>query len=842
MTPRATYRIQFHKDFTFADALGLVDYFADLGISHLYASPIATARAGSTHGYDVVDPTRINPELGGEEAFRTLAAALRERGLGIILDIVPNHMAVGGSDNDWWLDVLEKGAESPYARYFDIDWAPADPELDGKVLAPFLGGPYEEVLASGDLVLDYEPDKRRLSVLAYGTHRFPIRRDDYPALLAEAGAERLTEAVAEELKSLYDPLRDAGRERLHALLDRQLHRLAWWRVAGDEINWRRFFEITELAGLRVEDPAVFDAVHALPLRLYAEGLIDGVRVDHVDGLADPTDYCRRLRAALEIAAASRPVDAPAGPAYLVVEKILAEGERLPREWGTDGTSGYDYMNEAAALLHDPAGEAPLSAFWEELSGRPANFAVEEKAARLEILSRSFSGQLDAAVAAFHAVARSDVVTRDVSAGALRRGLTALLSVFPAYRTYGTGDGAVETDATIRASAAERAKVEIGTAEAPVIDLLVGWLAGEGPGDIALRREAVRRFQQLSAPVSAKAVEDTAFYRYGRLLSRTDVGFDPARFAATPEHFARAAVERLETFPHALLATATHDHKRGEDVRARLAVLSEVPERWIETARRWLARVPEGIDAGDCYQMFQTLVGAWPLGSAEADFADRVVAWQTKALREAKLRSSWTHPDEAYEQACEAFVRELLAGDFAAELRAFVGEIEAAGAVNGIVQAVLRCTVTGVPDCYQGTEHWDFSLVDPDNRRPVDFAARIATLAGDGRDWRSGALKQQAIAEALRLRREKPALFAEGRFERVAVTGARADHVFAFLRSHGSDRLLVAVPLRVGAVLHGADAPVFPAQYWSDTEVVVPGGEALPAAELFEAAPYALRWV
>ncbi|PSJ39073.1 malto-oligosyltrehalose synthase [Allosphingosinicella deserti] len=842
MTPRATYRIQFHKDFPFSAALPLVDYLADLGISHLYASPIATARAGSTHGYDVVDPTTINPELGGEADFRALAAALRARGLGIILDIVPNHMAVGGADNEWWLDVLEKGAQSPYARYFDIDWAPADRELEGKVLAPFLGAPYDEVLASGDLVLDYEPDKRRLSVLAYGTHRFPIRRDDYPALLAEAGSERLNDAAAEELKTLYDGTRDAGRERLHALLDRQLHRLAWWRVAGDEINWRRFFEITELAGLRVEDPAVFDAVHALPLRLYGEGLIDGVRVDHVDGLADPTDYCRRLRAALDVAAASRLPEAPGGPAYLVVEKILAEGERLPPEWGTDGTSGYDYMNEAAALLHDPAGEAPLSDFWAELSGRPRDFAEEEKAARLEILSRSFSGQLEAAVAAFHALARSDVSTRDVSAGALRRGLTALLSVFPAYRTYGTGDGAVETDAPIRADAAARAKAEIGPAEAPLIDRVVGWLAGEGPGDLALRRDAVRRFQQLSAPVSAKAVEDTAFYRYGRLLSRTDVGFDPGRFAATPEHFARASVERLETFPHALLATATHDHKRGEDVRARLAVLSELPERWIETARRWLARVPDGIDAGDAYPLFQTLVGAWPLAGGTDDFGARVAAWQTKALREAKLRSSWTHPDEVYEQRCEAFARDLLAGGFVAELESFVGEIAAAGAVNAITQAVLRCTVPGVPDCYQGTEFWDFSLVDPDNRRPVGFAARIEALAEGADDWRSGAVKQKAIAEALALRREKPQLFAQGRFERIAVTGPRADHVFAFLRTHGEDRLLVTVPLHVGAALHGLDAPVFPAQYWDDTQIVVPGGEVLEAAELFGERSYALRRV
>ncbi|TFI58745.1 malto-oligosyltrehalose synthase [Sphingomonas parva] len=837
LPPRATYRLQFHAGFTFADALPLVPYLDALGISHVYASPIGTARAGSNHGYDVVDPTRVNPELGGEAGFRALVAALRARGMGLILDIVPNHMAVGGSDNEWWLDLLEKGEASDHAKFFDVDWAPADPALKGKVLAPFLGAPYAEALASGDLVLDQ--DGRGFAIVAYGTHRFPIRREDQAALLAEGGA-------LARLRALYDGRDPRGRERLHALLERQHWRLAWWRVAGDEINWRRFFEITELAGLRVEDPAVFDAVHALPLRLYAEGLIDGVRIDHVDGLADPGGYCRRLRDALTSAAAARPDDAPKGPAYLVVEKILAEGERLPEEWGTDGTSGYDYMNAAAALLHDARGAEPLGAFWAELSGRPADFAAEEKAARLEILARSFSGQLAAAVSAFHALARSDLATRDVAAGALRRALTFLLSVFPAYRTY--GPDAPASDAWIRDRAAARARDEVGPAEAPLVDLVVGWLAGEGPGDRGLMREAVRRFQQLSAPVSAKAVEDTAFYRYGRLLSRTDVGFDPARLAASPEHFAAAGAERLATFPDAMLATATHDHKRGEDVRARLAVLSERPERWIEAAREWLSLVPDEVDRGDAYALLQTLVGAWPLdldpGDAEGvgAFAERVIAWQTKALREAKLRSSWTQPDEAYEAACAGLVRHLTGPAFAGELHAFVAEIEAAGALNGIAQAVLRCTVPGVPDCYQGTEFWDFSLVDPDNRRPVDFAARVAALerGGDG-GWRSGAVKQRAIAGALALRRESPALFARGAFRRVEATGPRAENVFAFLREREGERVLVAVPLHVAEPLKGAgDLRIAPA-WWGETTIEV-DGLTFSVAELFDEAPWAVRRV
>ena len=826
--PRATYRLQFHAGFTFAAAVPLAPYLAALGISHVYASPIATARAGSGHGYDVVDPATINPELGGEDGFRALAAALRAEGLGLILDIVPNHMAVGGADNPWWLDLLEKGEASAYAHYFDIDWAPADPALRGRVLAPFLGTPYAQALASGELVLDGEGEA--LAVLAYGVQRFPIRREDRAGLLAEAGA-------LARLRALYDGRDPRGRERLHALLERQHWRLAWWRTAGDSINWRRFFEITELAGLRVEEEEVFDAVHALPLRLYAEGLIDGVRVDHVDGLADPTAYCRRLRDALE---ALRP------GAYIVVEKILAEGERLPAEWRTDGSSGYDYMEDSAALLHHPAGAAPLGAFWAEASGRPADFAPEEQEARREILSRSFSGQLEAAVAAFRAVAASDLATRDVTAGALRRALEALLHHFPAYRTYGSGDGAVASDGWIRARAGAAARAAVGPAEAAVVDLVLAWLAGDGPGELALRRDAVRRFQQLSAPVSAKAVEDTAFYRYGRLLSRTDVGFAPQRFAAGPAEFADRVAARAADFPDAMLATATHDHKRGEDVRARLALLSEIPERWLEFARPWLARAGS-VDRGDAYMLLQTLVGAWPPGLAPDDragleaFAERVVAWQQKALREAKLRSSWTLPDAAYEAAAEALARDWLAGPQASEIAGFVAAIAAAGAANGLAQAVLRCTLPGVPDCYQGCELWDFSLVDPDNRRPVDFAARIALLAGEGGgDWRSGAIKQRAIATALGLRRERPALFARGRFLPVAARGPRAEKVFAFLREQEGARLLVAVPLRVAEPLRGAEAPAIPAQWWGDTRIDLPGGATLRVAELFAEAPYALR--
>ncbi len=857
MIPRATYRLQFHKGFTFADAAPLAPYLAALGVSHVYASPIGTARAGSTHGYDQVDPTQVNPELGAEAGFRAMAAALKAHGLGVILDIVPNHMAVGQADNRWWMDVLRHGAHSDHAQMFDIDWDPADPVLQGKMLAPFLGRPYAEALAGGDLRLSRDAQTGELSVWAYDAHRFPLRPQDQGA--TDAGLD------------VADP---SGRARLHALLEDQAFRLAWWKTAGDEINWRRFFDITELAGVRVERPEVFALIHALPLRLYAEGLIDGVRVDHVDGLADPAGYCRRLRAALDEAGAKRPANA-AGPAYLVVEKILAQGERLSPDWLTDGTTGYDYMNEAAALLHDPAGEAALTSLWTRISGRAAAFEDEERQARLETLRRSFSGQLEAAVAAFHRVARSDMATRDLTAGMLRRGLTVLLSVFPAYRTYGTGDAAPASDAPLLARALERASAYVAPGEGPVLDRIAAWLAGRGPGELALRREAVRRFQQLSAPVAAKAVEDTAFYRYGRLLSRDDVGSDPGRLAGGVGQMHAANAERAACLPSAMLATATHDHKRGEDVRARLAVISERPERWASHVDRWTelnAGAASGIDPVDLYPLYQTLVGAWPPFLAADDaagltaFGGRVMGWWRKALREAKLNSSWAAPDEAYEAACEIFLKHALdpvqSAGFLADLIGFVDEIAPAGAVNGLTQVLLRCTAPGVPDLYQGTEFWDFSLVDPDNRRPVDFGLRTSALSHAvdlpslRRSWADGRIKQRVIASALDLRRRWPEVFAQGTYHPLDVEGEGHGSVIAFLRRSGDRAVLVAAPLHADEAVQPADLSLS-ASWCGDRRLRLPkdlaqsrltdvlsgrtssAEEELPLTLLFQSAPVAL---
>ena len=788
MTPRATYRLQCHEDFTLDDAAAAVPYLARLGISHVYTSPITTAAAGSTHGYDVIDPTSVNPELGGEAALRRLVAALRAHDMGLIIDIVPNHMGVAGGGNAWWNDVLACGQASDFARYFDIDWRE-------KLLLPILGAPLGEVLASGDIAVDRDGDLPMLVI--YGEHRLPIRPED----------------------------RGGPFDDLPALVERQHYRLGWWRIANDELNWRRFFSINDLAGLRVEDSAVFEATHALYFRLYAEGLIDGVRVDHVDGLTDPAGYCRTLRARLD--AIERPGDVPPGPAYLVIEKILGAGEPLAQDWGVDGTSGYDFMEQVSALLHDPAGEAVLTQAWHEHSGRALDFEEEELVARQQLPRWQFEGQLAACVEAFAALAATNNETHALTRSMLGRAIERMLRVFPVYRTYGTGDDAPASDAAIRETVRQRAARFTPPGEADVVDRILAWLGGEGSGDADLAADAVRRFQQLSAPVAAKSVEDTAFYRYGRLLSRTDVGSDAARFALSIDEFHAIAEARARDWPHAMLTTATHDHKRGEDVRARLAVLSALPEAWLDRVAAWEAMAGEAakdVDPADRYILYQTLYGAWPTGLDASDreglvaFADRVIARQEKAVREAKLRSSWAQPDEKYEAQCAALVRAMLdpdnGGAFIADITAFVADTAGAARANTLAQVALRYTVPGMPDCYQGCEFADLSLVDPDNRRPVDYAAREQALDGGAADAITGA-KIRLIADLLARRRAEPALFADGGYERIAVTGPRAANVLAFRRALAEQRLTCVVALHCAAALpNGQVSPSH--DWWGDT--------------------------
>ena len=786
MTPRATYRLQFNQDFTFADAEAIVPYLARLGISHLYASPITVARAGSTHGYDVVDHTRIDPVLGGEEGFRRLVALLRAHDMGVILDIVPNHMGVAGGGNAWWNDVLANGQASDFATYFDINWR-------RPILLPILGTTLDEAIGAG--AIEVVAAAEGLELVVYGEHRIPLRPDDR------------------------EPPRDEA--ALRALLERQHYRLGWWRTANDLLNWRRFFTINELAGVRIEDSAVFEAVHALVFRLYRERLIDGVRVDHVDGLADPAGYCRTLRARLD--AIDRPGE---GRAYIVVEKILGSGEALATDWGVDGTSGYDFMAAVTDLLHDPAGERALTDAWAEIGGRSRDFAAEELLARQQLLDWQFAAQFDACVAAFAALCARQHRADTITPAMLRRGCALLLHHFPVYRTYATGKGAPASDAVVRDRVRAAVAPHVPPGEHNVVDWILGILAGASGADGA---EAALRLQQLSAPIAAKSVEDTAFYRYGRLLSRNDVGFDAAHWSSSIEDFFAAMETRAARWPRAMLATATHDHKRGEDVRARLAVLSEMPELWLAEVARWEEATRElgtGIDPGDRYMLWQTLVGSWPSAGPDAAFLDRIRQWQQKALREAKLRSSWEAPDDAYEARYAGFAETILSDERATGLRAliaaFVGRIGPAARRNALVQTALRYTCPGVPDLYQGTELEDLSLVDPDNRRPVDYRGREQSLEQDSDE------KLSLIASLLAARRQEPALFATGTFKRAAVAGPLAEHILAFSRTTADRRLNVAVLLHSAELNDGRDDP-----RWAATTITFAGVDERAATILTE---------
>jgi (1->4)-alpha-D-glucan 1-alpha-D-glucosylmutase len=895
--PRATARLQLHKGFNFDQAAEVVPYYAKLGVSHIYASPILTARSGSTHGYDVVDPTRINPELGGEDGLRRFVARIRAAGLGLILDIVPNHMGIG-PENPWWQHVLEWGRASPYAHWFDIDWEPADETLRNRIMAPFLGQPYGDILAAGEIRLQYDAPRGKFFA-AYYSHRFPIAPADYAAILrtvnapalvpiiatfeerdaqgpegrlrqqdADAGfallrAHGLTDTGRAEIDAAlanFDSTTPAGFDALHALLERQHYRLCWWRCAADGMNWRRFFEVTDLAGVRVEQDDVFEATHAQIFRLYAEGFIDGVRIDHVDGLADPGAYCRKLRQRLQAVAAQRPPALPPEPAYLIVEKILAPHEQLRTNWEIDGTSGYDFMDRVGAVLHDPQGEAPLTALWNTLTGSGLDFAAEVRQARRQLLAHNLAGEYEAAARALHALARTDLHTRDFSLGAIRRVFAELLVHFPTYRTYADSNGRDAIDDEVIGQALECARRSVDRTELPLLEVLATWLGGAAPRDAAdprvrrLHQRAITRFQQLTPPLSAKSVEDTAFYRYGRLLSRNEVGSDPGQFAIPAQEFHAANRLRRERFPDAMLATATHDHKRGEDLRMRIAVLSECPQEWERTVRRWMemnaplrTRLPgaqggEGSIApqpADELMLYQMLLGAWPIGLDAQNaagiraFAERIERWQTKALREAKQVSDWVLPNEAYEEACKRFLHAALEpradNAFLQELAGTVRRLTPAGMIKSLAQAVLRMTSPGMPDLYQGTDLWDFSLVDPDNRRPVDYAVRGQMLepAGKALDavegWETGRIKQQIVRRSLAVRAQVPELFARGDYLPLETRGTHAGAVLAFTRRHGNRTALVVVPLRSYALLDAASAPVFDPAAWADTTVQLPQG-------------------
>lgn len=771
---RATARLQLHTGFDFDAAAEQADYFATLGVSHLYLSPIAAAMPGSTHGYDGIDPARINPELGGEDGFLRLAGRARERGLGLLLDIVPNHLAAA-PQNPWWSDVLMHGRRSRHAQWFDIDWDGAG--AGQRLWLPVLDRPLQEAIKAGVLRVEEFKDQ---PFLIHHDLRLPLSPRSYPL---QPGA-----------RSGWIERCNRFAERMDTLLQRQHYRLAWWRTGGDQVNYRRFFDITSLAALRVEREDVFDAVHALPLRLVRDGWVDGLRVDHIDGLADPGGYLQRLRAHLDAAAEAG--GRRAADITLHVEKILAEGEAVPAGWACDGTTGYDFMDQAGAWLHEPDSAQALSGQWLARSGDTRSLEQVQQAARDALLDGSLHADLQRLLVCVRQTVGEAAALGDITDAMLPRALCALLRHYPVYRPY-TLQTQIERDVLATAEAA--AVQGLDAAGRAALRLLVNALhAPEG-------HELRVRFGQLSAPLNAKAVEDTAFYRYYRALSRNEVGSDPQRIGLEGDVLIELAQARARQHPLAMLALATHDHKRGPDARARLALISTDVGAWRSALADWeqqcaAAGMPMPLPAAESYALWQALVGAWPMhGAPVADFAQRMDQWLRKALREGKRISNWLDPDLAVEDAAQQWLQDLM---HSSELRGvrdaladFVKTLAAAGASNGLAQLCLQVCLPGIPDIYQGTEFWDLSLVDPDNRRTVDFAQRAQALADDRswsellQDWHEGAPKMRLLSHLLQLRRERPALFLDGTLQGLS-DPASADLVF--VREHAGQVLLVAV--------------------------------------------------
>jgi (1->4)-alpha-D-glucan 1-alpha-D-glucosylmutase len=824
---RATYRVQLHAGFDFGAAASIADYLAALGVSHLYCSPYLQAAKGSTHGYDIVDPRAVNRELGGAAGHARLSEALRGAGLGQVLDIVPNHMAISGPDNPWWWDVLENGPASRYASYFDVDWDPPETRLRNVLLLPVLADHYGRVLERGDLHLVW---KDAVFTIRYHDHVFPVSPQSLHTLLMTAAERVGSDALAflagalSELPSptvtdrasverrhrhktvLYESLArlcaeeprvskaidtvvaevNASADSLDALLERQNFRLANWRAAARDLGYRRFFDINGLVGLRVEHEHVFRDTHRLVLGWLADGTLDGLRIDHPDGLRDPEAYLKRLRS-----------DGP--EAWVIVEKILEPGEALRDSWPVDGTTGYDFLNRASGLFVDPAGEKMLTEFYAEFTGESIDWAAVARAKKHQVMRETMGSDLNRLTALFLEICERRRRYRDYTRHELHEALRDTLASFSVYRTYVRPEPAVVHEDDVRriVEATDTARAHRPDLDGELFEFLRDVLRRRLVGD--LETELTMRFQQLAGPVMAKGVEDTAFYNFNRLVSLNEVGGDPGSFGVSVEEFHRACAETQARWPRTMLTTSTHDTKRSEDVRARLDLLSEIPERWAEAVHRWAVRNArhrrgDWPDRNAEYLFYQTLVGAWPIETS------RMTAYMAKATREAKAHTSWTSPNEAYDAALRDFVEGAMADlTFTVDAEAFVAPLIAAGRVNSLAQTLLKLTAPGIPDIYQGTELWDLSLVDPDNRRPVDYALRQRLLAALDRATPAeimarideGLPKLWVIRQSLQLRRRRPALFgSEGAYRPLAATGDRSGHVVAFTRGEG---ILTVVP-------------------------------------------------
>jgi (1->4)-alpha-D-glucan 1-alpha-D-glucosylmutase len=920
--PLSTYRLQFNRSFTFAQAAELVPYLAALGISHCYASPYLRARPGSTHGYDIIDHNRLNPEIGSEEDFERFVAALREHGMGQILDVVPNHMGVMGSDNAWWLDVLENGQASDYASYFDIDWEPAKDELQGKILVPILGDQYGNVLDNGELKLNFDRESGAFS-LFYHENRFPVNPREYPRILGR-GLERLEETLAAkredflELQSLIaafshlpsrnetapdqkaERLRDKeihkkrlatlcarsaeiaafieqnvcelngtpgdskSFDELHELVKVQAYRLAYWRVAADDINYRRFFDINDLAGLRMENEAVFEVTHRLVLDLLRQGKVDGLRIDHPDGLYDPAQYLRRLQTGL---APQSPESSSEPPKfYVVVEKILTGDEQLPKEWPVHGTTGYDFMNLVNGLFVDPESVGKMDRIYRVFTGGKVSFDNLVYRSKKIVMHAALASELNVLANALSRIALANRHTCDFTLNSLKDTLSRIVACFPVYRTYISESRVSETDRGYVQEAVDCAKRQSPGSDPSVFDFVQDALLlnkAESQGNVY--RKAVTRFamkaQQFTSAVMAKGLEDTSFYRYHRLDSLNEVGGDPRRFGMSPEIFHAKMAERSKSWPHSMLDTSSHDTKRSEDVRARIDVISEIPYRWGKEVRQWRElnqskkRLVDDVLApsrNDEYLLYQSLVGSWPLEGGvppDATYRERMKQYMLKAVREAKEKSSWANPNTNYEAAVIAFVDEVLAPSqenaFVASLAEFSSDVARIGMLNSLSQTLLKLTCPGVPDLYQGTELWDLSLVDPDNRRPVDYSRRAEILT-EMRTWpesgagliacvrdlvnhmSDGRIKMYLTWRALNLRKENPKLFADGDYLRRNIQGPKAKHLVAFARRWEEQELIVVVPRLCATLFSGQSAN--PLDVWKDTLLELAKGEFARASE------------
>ncbi|WP_213769466.1 malto-oligosyltrehalose synthase [Bradyrhizobium sp. dw_78] len=853
--PIATYRLQLTPDFDFDAAAAIVPYLKALGVSHLYASPFMKARKGSTHGYDIVDHTKFNPELGGEAGFERLSQTLKQHDLGLILDFVPNHVGVHYADNPWWLDVLEWGPASPHAASFDIDWDQLPYRARGGVLLPIIGSSYGEALEKGEIELRYDADEGSFSAW-YFEHRLPIAPERYSEILRTVVKEAGVEDQAPgknilELASRYRGLRHPNRSEapafkealkgitesadiiarglqayragpgqasqiaaLHRLLERQHYKLGHWRLASSDINYRRFFDVNTLAGLRVEDPATFDAMHRLVRKLIAEDRLQGLRLDHIDGLRDPAQYFHRLRRLIRDAQGNA-----ARPFYLVVEKILGEHEALHSFNGVHGTTGYEWLNAITQVLVDDDGLDPLSEIWRQISNTSPRLEPVLKEAKRRVLETLLTSEFTVLTRLLARIASGHYSTRDYSADSLRQVLELYVLHFPVYRTYLTSAAPAASDRALISATIERARAEWFAADDGIFDFLRDALTLDliRPGRAQHSTPRVRRFalkvQQFTGPLMAKSLEDTTFYRYHRLLALNEVGGDPAARGLSVDAFHAAMTARASEWPHGMTATATHDTKRGEDARARLITLTEIPGEWTSAVARWkILNAPHLASEGEMrapsatfeYMLYQALLGAWPLDGHDDVFLERIQAYALKGAREGKQETSWLNPNQTYETGLNTFIARILdpsaSAEFLHSLATLAQRVSLLGALNSLSQITLKATMPGVPDFYQGTEFWDLSLVDPDNRRPVDFAARAAVLAKTEapdwdnlvQSWRNGHLKLAWTRHLLKLRNELAAVFTHGDYQPLEIVGPHRDHVMAFARRRGRDAAITAV--------------------------------------------------